>query len=311
MAMEASKKFARPFVENFHSIGMVRFETKKKFLKDFAENSYSANRISLENEIIRNSSAIISLAESEKESLKSFYACPEEKVRVIRGGVNLRHWPPTEKEKARDFLRIDQKAFVMLYVGRLEWRKGIGTLISAASLLKKEVPNLKVMVVGGKIFGQNVNAADSREYKRLKKKAEEEGIGEIVTFTGNIDHGRLPVYYRAADVFVIPSYYEPFGLVALESMASKIPVIASRVDGLAVTIEDGRTGLLFEPRNALSLKNKIMKICLSKDFAENLCENAYFEITKNYSWPNIAEKIGSIYDELIIKKYENNPTLPF
>jgi glycosyltransferase involved in cell wall biosynthesis len=81
-------------------------------------------------------------------------------------------------------------------------------------------------------------------------------------------------------------------------MASLIPVIASRVDGLAATIENGVTGLLFEARNSLSLKNKIMEIYRSKDLADTLAKNAYAEITKNYSWSHIAKQIAGIYEPL-------------
>lgn len=306
IALKSSKKFAKPFVQNFHSIGIVRMETKKKFSdKNGEESSYATQRIVVEKEIIKNSSAIISLAESEKRELNEFYNCPEEKVFVIKGGVGVKNWPLIEKEKARDTLRLNKNQFIILFVGRLEWRKGIGTMIGAVRLLRDKIPDLKVLIVGGKIFGPNINAADLKEYKRLQKKAKEDGVADLITFVGNVDHGRLPVYYRSADVFAVPSYYEPFGLVALEGMASKVPVVASRVGGLAMTIQDKKTGLLFEPRNALSLQEKILEIYNSKDLASTLAENAFEEISKNYSWRRATEKIASIYNSLINEKKEN------
>ncbi len=299
MALEAAKKFLRPVVENFHSVGIVRMETKKKFLKDMAKSDYFVERINLENRIVRHAAAVISLSDAEKEALTRFYACPKDKIKVIKGGVNFKHWPLLDREKARETIGVGKDAFVVLFVGRLEWRKGVGTILSAAKLMRGGIRNLRVIVVGGKIFGPNANAADLKEYRRLQKKAEEEGVLDIVTFAGNVDHGRLPVYYRAADAFVIPSYYEPFGLVALEGMASKVPVIASQVGGLAATITDKVTGLLFEPRNALSLKDKVELIYRSKDLAASLVENAYREITQNYSWRRIAQKISACYDEVL------------
>ena len=168
-----------------------------------------------------------------------------------------------------------------------------------ARLLREKITGLKILIVGGKIFGRDINAADFKEYKRLQKKAEEEGVGDILSFAGSMDHGRLPAYYRSADVFVVPSYYEPFGLVVLEGMASKVPVIASSVGGLAITIKDGKTGLLFEPRNALSLQEKIMELYKSESLASVLVQNAFEEISKNYSWQNVTEKIAVIYNSLI------------
>jgi len=306
MALMASQKFKKSLVQNFHSIGIVRMETKKRFSHNSTEDEYFAKRINMENNIIKHAAAIISLAESEKENLRRFYGCVREKVHVIRGGVNMKHWPLLDKDASRGILNIDKKAFVLLFVGRLEWRKGIGTIISAVRLLKENIFGLKALVVGGKIFGPRANGADSKEYNRLCKKAQEEGVGDLIDFTGSVDHGRLPVYYRAADVFVIPSYYEPFGLVALEGMASRVPVVASNVDGLAATIQDRKTGLLFEPRNALSLAQKIMTIYNSKDISANLANNAYDEVSSNYSWKKIAGKISDLYDSLINKNMKED-----
>lgn len=84
-------------------------------------------------------------------------------------------------------------------------------------------------------------------------------------------------------------------------MASKVPVVASNVDGLAATVQDRKTGLLFEPRNALSLAQKIMTIYNSKDISANLANNAYDEVSSNYSWKKIAGKISDLYDSLINK----------
>lgn len=299
MAMEMAQKFRRPFVQNFHSIGIVRMETKKRFLPNYAENSYFKHRINLENKIVENASAIVSLAESEKQNLIKFYGCPEEKIHVLHGGVNINHWPLTEKKMARNEAGIEESDFVLLFVGRMEWRKGIGTLISVARLLRGKIPNLKLIIVGGKIYGSNKNSADLKEYQRLQKKCRDEKVEDLISFVGAVDHGRLTIYYRSADVFVIPSYYEPFGLVALEGMANKIPIVASDIDGLTATIKNKVSGLLFEPRNALSLAEKIINIYESNELRQALINNAYAEITKNYSWNKIAAKIGNLYNSLL------------
>jgi len=299
MALQAHRKFQKPFIQNFHSLGQIKMETKKKYERNGKEDEYFLERFNLEGEIIKESSIIISLSEAEKLNLNQFYKCPLEKVVVIPGGVDLKHWPLIEKEKAREKLCLNSKEFIVLFIGRLEWRKGIGTLISAVSLLKKEIPNLKFLIVGGKIFGKIVNKFDLKEYKRLLDKAKGERVNDIVIFCGKVDNNQLPIFYRSADIFVIPSYYEPFGLVALEGMANKIPVVASKVGGLSTIIKDRETGLLFEPRNALDLKEKIMLVYKSGDWTKKLTENAYKDISENYSWPQIVKKINDIYNNLI------------
>ncbi len=301
MALEAYKRFKKPFIQNFHSLGIIRMETKKRFQRNGEENGYFAKRVNLENEIVKESSIIICLSETEKQNLNQFYGCPLEKAVVIPGGVNIKNWPLLEKQKSRECIGLKSNEFVLLFVGRLEWRKGVGTLISACRLLRKEIPNLKFLIVGGKIFGKNKNSADFKEYKRLQEKTQEEKVDDITVFAGNIDIRRLPVYYRAADIFIIPSYYEPFGLVALEGMANKVPIIASNVGGLSTTIKNGKNGLLFEPRNPLDLKKKILSLYQSKDLVNNLIENAYKDVKENYSWHQIVQKISEIYNSLIKK----------
>ncbi len=303
MALESCKRFNGPFVQNFHSLGMIRMETKKRFLKSEEEQDYFAKRLNIENEIIKKSSIIISLSETEKQNLNLLYGCPLEKVIVIPGGVNLKRFRPIEKEKARQTTNLSNNDFIILFVGRLEWRKGIGTLISATRLLKGEVQNLKTIIVGGRIYGRQKNTKDFKEYQRLLKKTEGEDVKDIVQFMGRVDDGQLPSFYSAADVFVIPSYYEPFGLVMLEGMACKVPVVASNVGGLSTTIKDGVNGLLFEPRNALALKEKILLLYKSRDLTFALVENAYKNVIDNYSWQRVVEQICEIYRVVL----EKNP----
>jgi D-inositol-3-phosphate glycosyltransferase len=306
MGVQASQKFNKPLAHNFHSLGIVRMETKKKYSRDGDETDYFAKRLNIENEIIKNSSVIISLSESEKQNLNKLYGCPLEKVRVIPGGVSLKKWPLIDKQKAREFLGLKPEEFIVLFVGRLEWRKGIGTLISASRLLRPEVPNLKIIIVGGKIFGRDKNNSDFKEYKRLQEKAEDEKVNDLVSFLGRIDNAHLSSCYRAADVFVVPSYYEPFGLVTLEAMANKTPVVASNIDGLAAIIKHGENGLHFEPRNALDLKEKILSLYKSKDLVLKITENGYKEVREKYSWYKIVGQISDIYNNLIKQNNENN-----
>jgi glycosyltransferase involved in cell wall biosynthesis len=298
MALKASEQFSKPFVENFHSLGKIRFQTKKQYLANGNEAEFFKKRFELEEEIVKKSDVIISLAESEKNDLKKLYEAQDDKIRVIAGGVNLNHFRLIDFQKARKEINVEEDAFVLLFVGRLEWRKGIGTLISAASMLRKEISNLKIVVVGGKIYGKQKNSKDFKEYQRLTEKAKEEKVEDIINFTGRIDNGRLPFFYSAANVLVVPSYYEPFGLVALEGMACKTPIVASRIGGLATIIQEGVNGLLFEPRNPLDLKENILKIFKSKGLAEKLRENAYNKVKQDFSWKEISSKIEEIYNSL-------------
>ena len=299
IALWAHQQFKKPLVVNFHSLGQVRFETQKKYSFDGNEQKIFDERFVMEKDIVKNASLIISLAETEKRDLHMLYGAASEKVVVIPGGVNISEFMKIPKEKARASLNLPMSDFILLFVGRLEWRKGVGTLISALELLKKEIPNVRLRVVGGKIFGLQKNKDDFREYQRLSEKAREDKVEESIEFMGRIDQGQLRLCYSAADVLVIPSYYEPFGLVALEGMAAQIPVVASRKGGLRYTIKENQNGLLFEPRNARDLKEKIFKLYKSKELTSKLVGDAYEDVVKNYSWKHIAEQISAAYNNFI------------
>lgn len=299
LALKASQHFKAPLMENFHSLGKIRFQTKKTYLFNENEAEFFEKRFSLEEELVKKSTVIISLAESEKNDLKNLYGAPAEKIKVIPGGVNLNYFRQIDFQKAREKINVPADKLALLFVGRLEWRKGIGTLISATNLLRNEVENFQVIIVGGKIYGKQKNFKDFKEYQRLLKKTKEEKVQDLIRFVGRVDNGQLPLFYSAANVLVVPSYYEPFGLVALEGMACHVPVVASRVGGLQTTIQDGITGLLFQPRNPLDLKEKVLKIFRSKELAKSLTENAYNKVRQDFSWKEISLKIEEVYNSLI------------
>lgn len=300
MAMKAHQQFSIPFVENFHSLGKVRFQAKEKYSSTASEKDIFDKRFLAEDEIIKEASAVISLSESEKTFLNQQYGAPLDKVAIVPGGVDLKIFNQIKRPEARKKISVNDDDFILLFTGRLEWRKGIGTLIHAANILKNEIPKLKVLIIGGKIYGRQKNIDDYKEYQRLLNIVKSLGVDNIINFLGCVDHYRLPLFYSAADIFVVPSYYEPFGLVALESMACKTPVIASEVGGLATIIQNNTNGLLFEPRNPVDLKDKILQIYKDSSLSQRLTDIAYKNVIENYSWRNIAEKMSNIYNKLII-----------
>jgi D-inositol-3-phosphate glycosyltransferase len=299
IALMAHRKFHKPLIVNFHSLGRVRFQTQRQYSIDVNERKVLEERFEIEQKIIEEASLIISLADTEKRDLNLLYGANPDKIKVIPGGVDIKEFMPASKNKAREILRLSKEDFILLFVGRLEWRKGIGTLISSVKLLREFIPNIKALIVGGKIFGLRKNKDDWNEYQRLLKKAEEEEVSDNMRFVGRVDQGRLPLFYSAADILVIPSYYEPFGLVALEGMASQIPIIASRKGGLRLTVKDGQTGLLFEPRNPFDLREKVLRIYRSQELTALLTKNAYQDVLENYSWSYVSEKINNIYESFI------------
>lgn len=296
MAMHAAAEFKKPFFENFHSLGQTRLKTIKQYDMDSKIQHDFDTRFKIEQEIIKSADAVISLAETEKRDLIELYGAPADKIKVIRGGVDLRRFSAVPKNEAREKLKLPNDEFIILFVGRLEWRKGAATAIKALSLLKESGTDATLMIVGGKIYGNEKDPADVKEYERLLERAKMDGVESRVVFEGRADQTQLHLYYSAADIFVIPSYYEPFGLVALEGMACKVPVIASRKGGLRITIKDGETGLLFEPRNPYDLRDKIKTLYQSSELRDKLVTAAYQTVKKDFSWQSIAQEYINLYE---------------
>lgn len=298
VAMLASEQFQKPFAQTYHSLGKVRFNVKKQYENRDLDNHFDV-RFDVEEKVGQHASRIIALSETEKEDLVSLYNVPTEKIRVIPGGVNFRQFHAVPRKWARSHLHLSPDTYIVMYVGRLEWRKGIGTLIGAATQLKKEIADFQIVIVGGGIFAKNKNKDDYKEYQRLITKAQEEGVESNIRFLGRADHSQLATYYSAADVLAVPSYYEPFGLVALEGMACQVPLVASRIGGLKTIIQEGFNGLLFEPRNALDLASKIMSLNKSSDLVHRLTQQALEDVYQSYSWKEIVQKIAAVYEENI------------
>jgi D-inositol-3-phosphate glycosyltransferase len=279
LAGEALKQRWRvPHVTMFHTLGEVKNRASVR-------EHETELRIESEARIIRGVDRVVCATEGEARLLRQLYGADPAKIAVIPLGVDLERFRPGDKESARVALGLKDERIV-LFVGRLEPLKGIDILINAAALLESDV-DCSVLIVGG-------DEASRSQLKRLQELARTRGIEQRVAFAGAVDHERLPLYYNAADVCVVPSHYESFGLVAVEAMASGVPVVASRVGGLAGTVKDGETGYLipwlcpepFAERIELLLDNDPLRL--------NLGEAAR-EAVGRYRWENVAGSILDLY----------------
>ena len=271
-----------PHVVMFHTLG----EIKNRASLDEHE---SGLRIESEAAVIAAADRVICATELERDSLRQLYGAPDAKVSVIPLGVDLDRFKPAAKQAARTALGLEDER-IILFVGRIEPLKGLDILINAASLLESDV-ECTVLVVGG-------DASSQAEVDGLRELARDRGIEHRVAFVGAVDHETLPLYYNAADVCVVPSHYESFGLVAVEAMASGVPVVASRVGGLTGTVKDGETGYLvpwlcpepFAERIELLLENEPLR----KDLGES-----GREAMARYRWENVATAVLDLYDALL------------
>ena len=263
-----------PHITMFHTLGAV------KNAIGIGEDEPEL-RIETERDLARNCHHIIAPTEREKEDLIRHYGASPEGISVIPCGVNLELFQPVDKEMAKR-----QLGFVgdknILFAGRIEPLKGIDQLLRAMTYLQNS-QGLRLVIIGGDEHSQY-------EMERLQELSRALHIGGSVAFLGLIKHEKLPYFYSAADVCVIPSYYESFGLVALESLACGTPVVATDVGDLKTIIHQGETGYVVMDNAPHHLAEKIA-LLLSRPSPDTKSALSIRESVTHFSWSNIAQAI--------------------
>jgi len=273
-----------PHIAMFHTLGEVKTRSR------ISEHE-PVPRIDAERVIARDADRIIVASRDELELLVRHYGADAGRIAVVPCGVNLGMFQPVDKEEARAELGLRDDDRILLFVGRIEPLKGVDILLGAAAQLKSE-PDCFVLVIGGD------SAAKDGEMAHLRHLASQLGIAERVNFMGAVDHERLPLFYSAADVCVVPSFYESFGLVALEAMACGTPVVASRVGGLTATVRDGETGYLIPWRCPEPFAERLELLLGNEQLRRAFGQSARREVER-FRWANVAEAVLALYGELI------------
>jgi D-inositol-3-phosphate glycosyltransferase len=206
---------------------------------------------------------------------------------------------PRPQARAAIGVELPQDQQLILFVGRLDPLKGLDTLLRAMCKMTEIEPelarNLCLAVIGGEEDEDRTDLADALEC--LDKLKNEVGLADLVAFLGSRAQDTLANYYSAADVCVVPSHYESFGLVALEAMACGTPVIASRVGGLQLTVEDGVTGFLVPAGDENALAEKLRLVLSDRRLRQRLGRNARNK-ARSFTWQKVAARILQVYEEL-------------
>lgn len=251
------------------------------------------NRIQLEiNEIEKNlaieADKIICCSDYMEEEIKTLFDVGSSKIRIIPNGVDPKLFVALPENSRFDISPLDK---VVFFIGRLVPEKGVWQLIDAFPQVLKEVPEAK-LYIGGR----------GPQKPELEKLAEDLGIADQVYFTGFIREKDRNYVYNQAKVAVFPSFYEPFGIVALEAMATDTPVIVGDVGGLAEIVDHRITGLKVNPGIRAELANAIIEILKNQELASKLKNNASQMVKTVYSWDTIAQDTMQIYQEVANKQ---------
>lgn len=284
-----------PMVQMFHTLA----EMKNRVAQSPAERD-SEQRLNCEGEIMRFSDRVIAATPLEKSQMGWAYGAPTDRIDVVPPGVDLERFKPMSQAEAKARLDISLEHRPILFVGRIQPLKGIDTLIKALALVKQREPgiaqNICLSIIGG---DPNPDSQiELAEFERLKTLSAELDMGELITFLGAKDQDSLVYYYSAAEMVVMPSHYESFGMVALEAMACGTPVIASDVGGLSFNIEDSFNGYLVPGRDPQALADKILLLLKYKALRNQLSEQAQAWVSR-YSWVNIADEVLEVFERTI------------
>lgn len=272
-----------PLVSTFHTLARVKAETGDR---------EPERRIEAETDVIACSDAILASCVAEADQLVRLYGADPARIEIVAPGVDHAFFSPGDRLGARQALRhLDLGSGpVLLFVGRIQPLKGLVVAVQALAELGR--PDATLVVVGGAS-----GLEGSVEVGRIDKLVAELGLVDQVRFVPPQPHHLLSTYYRAADVCLVPSRSESFGLVALEAAACGTPVVAAAVGGLRTLVEHERTGFLVDSRDPVRYARYVDEILTVPSAAAELSEQAARR-ARDYTWSTAAGRLRRIYGDL-------------
>lgn len=294
VARQLQLDWKTPVIQMFHTLGELKNQVARS-----KEQRETQLRVETEREIMSFADRLIAANPLEKAQMIWLYGADPAKIEVIPCGVDLKLFHPIPRDEAKAYLEMPQDHRMVLFVGRIEPLKGIDVLIEAMALLLKDKDELRDEVCLCIIGGDPDADADTlnREISRLQRMRETLGIADVVTFLGKRAQDTLPYHYSAAEVCVVPSHYESFGMVALEAMACGTPVIASKVGGLTFTVRDGRTGFLVPSDDPRALADQLSLLLTDGNLRRTMGQQAV-QLSERYSWSIVAGQVVAAYRDL-------------
>ena len=281
-----------PIVHMFHTLGAM----KNRIARSASERE-GPYRVDGEKQVIASANRIIVATPAERSQLQFLYSASAAQMVVIPPGVDTEHFYPIPEDEARDYIGVSPDDCMALFVGRIEPLKGIDTLMKAVSMMGMHdaAHPFYVAIIGGEPDAEPEKLTE--EMAHLQGLCDELCLNQMTLFLGKRAQNTLPYYYSAAEVLLMPSHYESFGMVALEAMACGTPVIASQVGGLAYLVKDGETGYHVPFDSPKVLAEKLGTLLGDLRLRKRMGENAA-NYAKQYAWEKIAEKIVDVYEEV-------------
>lgn len=294
-ALELRGDWGVPVIQMFHTLGAMKNRVAR------APDEFASDlRLETEKRLLQESDRIVAATQAEMAQLQWLYRADTNRITVVPPGVDTTRFYPIPKDEAVGFIGTPAKQCMLLYVGRIEPLKGIDTLIEAMAIMKQkgfsDIFPICLAIIGGDAeFSDEQMTA---EMERLQALRESLGLDDMIMFLGKQDQDTLQYYYSAAEVVVVPSHYESFGMVALEAMACGTPVVASETGGLAFLVKDGETGFHVPAADADALAGRLIELMENSELRETLGKQAH-AYAKGFTWSIVADHILELYASVL------------
>ena len=229
---------------------------------------------------------VIAISQSERALMNEYCPHVRDRIRIVGNGID-------DTAVARDAVRRrrGEEFPLVLYSGRFVDRKGIRELLQAIPLVLERQPNVRFVLAGGYGGGAEIERAWLIDALLPYR--------DRVHFTGWLTPAEMAGWYSMADILVVPSWYEPFGMVVLEGMLHGVAIAASNVGGPAEILEHGRTGLLFPPRSAEALTDAVVRLAGDSNLRGRIGLAAARQVRRRWLWPTLVDKMRAVYEELV------------
>lgn len=274
-----------PMANSFHTLGRVKNDARRH-----DDPPESLLRIAAEQEVIAESDCVVAATRNEADELLAYYGADPGALCISPPGVDHDRFLPGDKAGARERLGLPGGPLIA-YVGRVQALKGVDVAVQAFEVLSRKLPQATLLVVGGPSGPRG-----HREMRSLRSRVAQSRAR--VVFADPLPHRTLADVYRAADVLHVPSRSESFGLVAVEAQACGTPVVAARVGGLAVAVDDGASGSLVEGWDIDDHASAILAILTDPERAAAMSRRAV-EWAERFSWDNTVSRFLELYAGVI------------
>jgi mannosylfructose-phosphate synthase len=294
VTLKVANTLMKPSFFTAHSLGAWKKDQMGGNPEEMEKKFNFKLRISEELKIFRNVNAQTLTSAVQLEKLNELYDFYADNIEIIPPGVNIHLYRlPTDDDLSKHADLPDNYIFCL---SRIDSNKGHDLLLHAFDLVRKEIDGIKLVIGGG---SPNPKPREKEVFAGMHEIIEEKQLQGHVQFTGYIPDEMVVPYYQKAEMFVLPSLFEPFGMTSQEAMACGQPVVASKFGGIRNTIIDGRDGLLINPQDPREFANAMIKLLKDRAFKEKLSKAAYKKIHEEYSWEAIASRFLNFFSKYI------------